>query len=388
MHGGVGSGMAASHLPDETLLSEAHRIGPLIREHAAATEREGVPAPAVLAAMVEARLFDAYRPAELGGLDAGAVTLVELVEEVSKHDGSTGWCLGMAGIIGGLAASRLPDEGAAEVFPTRDTVLCAGGFVPRLSAQPTDGGYRVSGRFPFASGCRFASWLVVTGMVEGTAGPTAMRTFCVRTAEVEILDNWHVAGLEGTSSNDLQLDDVFVPEARSFGSVTTPRIRGGAFWELPVLSAAAVGHLGFALGSGRRALDEIAAYAGTQRFASSAPIAERSVFQRDFARAHTALRAARLAAFESMERVVEAGTDASATIRAELIASLVYAYQTATAAAEFAFRAGGASSLYREGALQRCFRDLQAGSQHVVASDEGFERAGQVLLGLDPPGFL
>jgi len=380
--------MAHAPAAEETLVARARAIGPIIRSHAAATEREGVVVPDVIAAMVEARLFDAYRPAELGGLDADAATLVELVEEVARHDGSTGWCLGMAGIIGGLAGSRLPDEGAAEVFDTRGTVLCAGGFVPRLRASPTTGGYRISGRFPFASGCRFAAWLVVTGMVEGVAGPAAMRTFCVRREEARILDNWHVAGLEGTASNDLEFDEVPVPETRSFASLTSRALRGGPFWRLPVLSAAAVGHLGFALGAGRRALDEIADYAGTQRFASSAPIAERPVFQRDFARAHTALRAARLAAFESLERVVAAGASATPTLRAELTAALVHAYQTATAGAEFAFRAGGASSLYREGTLQRCFRDLQAGSQHVVASDEGFERAGQVLLGLDPPGFL
>ncbi len=372
----------------DELLAAARGLSEVIRGGAAAGERAGTIEPSVVDAMVRARLFDAYRPKELGGLDADPLTLVELIEEVSLHDGSTGWCLGMGGIIGGMAATRLGDEGAAEIFGSGETVLCAGGFVPRLKASPVDGGHRVSGRFPFASGCRHAEWMVVTGLVAGASGADAMHTFCVSKDEVEIIDNWQVAGLEATASNDLELDDVFVPGSRSFRPLTATGLRGGALWRLPVLSAAAVGHLGFALGTGRRSLDEIAAYAETHRFASSAPIAERPVFQRDFARARTWLRAARLAAFDSFGAVVDAGGAATPVQRAELAASIVNAYQTATAGAEFAFRAGGASSIYREGALQRCFRDLQAGSNHVVASDEGFERAGQVFLGVGNPTFL
>ena len=78
----------------------------------------------------------------------------------------------------------------------------------------------------------------------------------------------------------------------------------------------------------------------------------------------------------------------AAEARADLAAATVHAYRTGTEVAEFAFRAGGASSLYLDGELQRCHRDLQAGAQHVVASEEGFERAGQVYLGVGTPGFL
>ena len=372
----------------DAILSAASNISETVRAHAAETERAGTLHPKVVDALVDARLFDAYRPEEVGGLDADPLTLLEMVEAVARDDGSTGWCLGMGGIIAGLAASRLPDAGIEEVFAPDPQTLCAGGFVPRLSATTTSGGHLLSGRFPFASGCRHARWMVVTGVVEGAQGPDSVRTFVVPASEVEILDNWQVAGLDGTASNDLELAEVFVPETRSFPAYTSRALRGGTLWKLPVLTAASVGHLGFALGCGARALDDIADYASTQRFASSAPIAERSVFQRDYARARTRLRAARLAAFESFGVIAEAGPGATLAQRAELAAALVHAYQTATAGAEFAFRAGGASSLYRTGSLQRCFRDLQAGSQHVVASDEGFERAGQVMLGVAEPTFL
>ena len=370
------------------LLAAAKSISETVRTHAATAEREGTIAREVVEALVGARLFDAYRPKEIGGLDADPLTLVEMVEAIAFDDGSTGWCLGMGGIIAGLAASRLPDAGIEEVFGPDPQTLCAGGFVPRLEAKGASDGHALSGRFPFASGCKHAAWMVVTGVVEGTRGPDSVRTFVVPAAEVEILENWQVAGLDGTASNDLALEDVFVPATRSFPAYTSRSRRGGPLWKLPVLSAASVGHLGFSLGCGARALDDIADYAETQRFGSSAPIANRPVFQRDYARARTRLRAARLAAFESFGAIAEAGEEATIGQRAELTASVVHAYQTATAAAEFAFRAGGASSLYRTGSLQRCFRDLQAGSQHVVASDEGFERAGQVMLGVGEPTFL
>lgn len=372
----------------DALLDAARGLGETIRAAAPEAERNGTIAPSIVEALIAARLFDAYRPKEFGGLDVDPLTLFELIEEIASHDGSTGWCLSMGGIIGGFAASRLEDKGAVEVFGSGRAVMCAGGLVPRLRASPVDGGYRVNGRFPFASGCRHAEWMVVTGIRKDASGPASMYTFCVPKDEVHIVDNWQVAGLEGTASNDLDLEDVFVPASRAFPSMTAPVLRGGPLWQLPILPTAALGHLGFSLGSGRRALDEIAAYAETQRFGSSAPIAERPVFQRDYARARTRLRAARLAALESFEAVAVAGVNASPAQRAELAAATVNAYQTATAAAEFAFRAGGASSIYRGGALQRCFRDLQAGSNHVVASDEGFERAGQVMLGVGNQTFL
>jgi alkylation response protein AidB-like acyl-CoA dehydrogenase len=291
-------------------------------------------------------------------------------------------------MIGAFAASRLPEEGAREVFGASGGVVVAGGYVPRCTAERVSGGYRVSGRMPFASGCRNADALLVTGGVAGDEGLAAVRSFLIAPSQVTILDNWHVAGLEATSSNDLEVVDVFVPSARSFAPLVDGPLRGGPVWRAPVLSFASIAHLGFALGVPRLALGEIASHADRQRLGSTAPIIDRPVFRRDYAQWHVRLRGARLAALSALEDVMAAHGAATLAQRAELAGAVAHAYATATGVAEFAFRAGGASTLYRASALQRCFRDTQAGAQHIVAADEAFERAGAVFLGCEEPGFL
>ena len=154
------------------------------------------------------------------------------------------------------------------------------------------------------------------------------------------------------------------------------------------MTIAAIAHLGFALGVPRRALEEIQAHAARQRIGSTAPIGQRPIFQRDYARARVRLRAARGVAMEALAAVVDAEDAATLEQRAELGSTIANAYATAVAVTEFAFRAGGASSLYRDAALQRCMRDAQAGAQHIVASDEMLERAGRAFLTGEDPGFL
>jgi len=146
----------------EVLLDAASSLADLVRRDAPEAERAGKLTAAVDAALRAARLYDAFIPKELGGLGVDPLTLLEIAECVSAHDGSAGWCLGTCGMIGGFAATRLPESGVREVFAAGPGVVLAGGYVPRCSARAVAGGYRVSGRMPFASGCRNADALIVT----------------------------------------------------------------------------------------------------------------------------------------------------------------------------------------------------------------------------------
>lgn len=369
-------------------IAATERVGALARERAEASERQRYLADEVVAAMRREGLFAAFLPESLGGLGGDPLTLVELTECMASFDASAGWCLGTCGLIGGFAASRVPDAGAERFFGGEEATVIAGGYVPRCRAEAVPGGHRVSGRMSFASGCRHADAFVVTGIVEGVTGEAAMRSFLVPRGDVEVIDSWDVAGLEATGSHDLSLDAVFVTDAHSFAPVADPACRGEAVWRAPVLAYAAIPHLGFALGAARLALDEIRTHAARHRFGSATPIVDRGVFRRDYARAHTRLRAARLAAFDAFATVFEAEGAATLAQRADLSSAVAHAYATAAEISEFAFRAGGASALYRTHPLQRVFRDIQAGAQHIVAADEAFERAGAVYLGVGEPAFL
>lgn len=382
----------------DALLAAAAACRETVEEQAPRSEQAGTLTPATLDALVQARLFRAFLPASLGGVEADPLTLLELVEAISQQDGSTGWCLGMGGIIAGIAASRLPESGAKEVFADPDT-LCAGGFPPQGRALLEAEGHRIAGRFRFGSGCRHARWMVLTCLeydgdrpVPGAGGLPRMRSFCVPTERVHIHDNWQVAGLEGTASNDYSVEDLFVPARHSFAMAEDPALRGSPLYALPILSVAAVPHGGFALGLGSQALALVREHAlGTQRLGSAARLADRAVFQNGLAQAHTKLRAARglaLESFGALWRAQREGAAISLEARAAAGAATTFAYQAATEAATFAFRSAGGGALYRSGRLQRCFRDIQAGAQHIVPSEESWERVGQVLLGVGVPAMI
>ena len=336
----------------------------------------------------------AFLPRELGGDELEPAALVELVEEVARQDGSAGWCFGMNGIITGICASRLSDAGLERVYGTGDPerILMAGGFPPQGRAVREGDRWRVSADMRFGSGILHADFVACTTLeiiddrpvMDGTI--PRMRTFVVPREDVRITENWEVAGLEATGSCDYHLDDQLLPDETSFVSSAASARRGPSLYGLPIQSVASAPHAGFALGVGRRALEEIAEHAGwRQRLASRSRLAERGAFQQAYARARTRLDAARSLALSRFAALRAAGATAegvTARERADLTAATTFAYESAMEAARTAFRAAGAAALYRNNRLQRCLRDIEAGAQHLVPSDESWERAGQYWLGL------
>ena len=382
----------------EKLLAAAKETATTVERDAEQAERDGTLTPATVEALVNAGLFRAFLPTELGGFEADPLTLVELVEEIARQDGSAGWCVGMGGIISGIAGAMLEEEAAHTVFKD-PTTICAGGFPPQGRAVAVEGGYQVRGHFRFGSGCRHAAWMVLTCIeFDGDAPATtptgfpAMRSFCVPRERVVIHDNWRVAGLEGTASCDYSVEDEFVPANFSFAMGSEPARRGSGLFFLPILSIAAIPHSGLALGIGKRSLEEIGEFAlSRQRLASASPLAQRAVFQNGFAQSRARLCAARLLAFDSygaMWSTYSAGEKVTLMQRADSAAATTYAYNTSVEVTEFAFRAAGGAVLFRDQRLQRCFRDIQAGAQHIVPSDESWERIGQVYLGVGTPPMI
>jgi alkylation response protein AidB-like acyl-CoA dehydrogenase len=273
----------------------------------------------------------------------------------------------------------------------------AGGFPPMGRARRESDGYRVSGHFRFGSGILHADHVVCTALeiVDDApildAGIPLMRTFVVPRADVRVDHDWDVAGLQATGSCDYHLDDLWLPDALTFvASHPDPR-RGESLYGLPLLSIANAPHSGFALGVGRRALEEIAAHAGWRhRLASRAPLAERPAFQLAYARARTGLDAAEALVERTADALHAAHARGAVQIetRAAFSAATVLAYEAALEATRVAFRAAGGAALHRSGVLQRCLRDIEAGAQHIVPGEESWERVGQVWLGLADPGMV
>jgi alkylation response protein AidB-like acyl-CoA dehydrogenase len=202
---------------DGALVDAARALGPVIRQHADEGERERRLAAPVVDALAEAGLFNLAVPRSLGGLESDLVTNARVAEEVSRNDSAAGWTLFQSTTAWWCA--RLPDAGAEEIYADGPTYI-ASTFQPPLQASEVAGGYRVSGTARFASAIHIASWVLVLAlimdgdqprMIDGA--PQAIGAF-PRTHEVRILDTWYSLGMRATDTNDIAVDDVFVPMAR------------------------------------------------------------------------------------------------------------------------------------------------------------------------------
>jgi alkylation response protein AidB-like acyl-CoA dehydrogenase len=288
---------------------------------------------------------------------------------------------------GALPGVFLGDDAVRVIFDGGTMPLAAGCYMPTGHAVAAPGGFRVTGRWAFASGIRHAAWVSGTAWVVRDGAKTdERRVFVVRTGEVEIHDTWHVAGLRGTGSCDFSVNDLFVPEAFTWDIERAPPKRGGPLYRLGLPGFVTNEHAAFALGVARRALDAVSALAATKsRGLKPSPLAGRATFQRFLGEAELRLRAARALAVELNEAAwttVGVGEYLTARQHAGLRSAAVFATEVALKITTAAFRYAGGSALYDASVLQRCLRDLNAGAQHFMVSDSAYEALGQLALGL------
>jgi alkylation response protein AidB-like acyl-CoA dehydrogenase len=338
--------------------------------------------------MAAAGLFHALVPSSLGGGEAHPAWLFEAIEKLSAADGSTGWIV-MIGATGGTIAGYIPPNAAHQIYGDGPGVVTAGVVAPKGTARPTDGGYTVSGQWPFASGCEHSEWIAASCIVgdEKAAAPDVRLIFFPR-SEVEIIDTWSVSGLRGTGSHDIAIHDRFAPADRSFSLLNSRPHADGPLYRFPLFALLGLAVGAVALGIGRGALDEIRAFAPGKRSAfGGALLAETSAAQSEIARGEGTLRAARAFFFEAIDEVwatVERGDQATLEQRALLRLAASNATVAAVEAIDRAYLLGGGSSIYEASPLQRQFRDIHALTQHIVVSPGTFEMVGRVFLGLDP----
>ena len=374
------------------LLDAVRDVSAVVTAHALESEALETLAPESVEALDVAGLFRLKLPAELGGAEADPVTQMEVIEALAHVDANAAWVMMIGASSIAFPGAFLPDEGIAEVFAGGSVPRCAGAGAPSGVAVPVAGGYRLSGTWAFASGCRHSQWLQGGAVIDnqGEGGPEA-RMFVFPAAAARIHDNWQVAGLQGTGSCDISVEGLFLPSWLSWDFEDMirgrPR-RGGPIFRLGQPGFTTNEHAAFSIGVARRALDLVIDAARSKRRgrgAAAVTLADRAVFQRFAGQADLRLRAARSLAMASHERamtLVEDGASLDPATQAELRAANVYATETGVAVTEQAFRYAGGSALHLEDPLQRCLRDVNAGAQHLAASDIAYENHGQFLLGL------
>ncbi len=373
-----------------SLIERVRALAPLVESEAEQAERNGTLSDAVVEALAAAGVFRMLIPRAAGCEGVGATEAIAVIEELARQDASVGWCSGTGTLNSGVVYARVGESALPEIFRDARSV-CAGVLSPFGRARRVEGGWRVAGRFKFGSGVRFAT-TVTAGcvMVDADGEPLAsgdraqLVAVCARPEDVEVHLDWSVSGLEATGSGDFSIRDLFVPEDRAFMLDDVPR-RGGCLLSLPLMSSAYFWHMGFALGVGRRALEEVRTLAASKvRLGSQHILVERPTFQRDLAVHEVALRAARLLCLDTFSRIEEThrpGDPLLLETRADIAQAAIHTADVATAAAEFAFRAAGAHAVQRDTRIQRCLRDILTGRQSAAMCDEVWERVGQVRLG-------
>jgi indole-3-acetate monooxygenase len=370
-------------MPDLTLtidpVEAARRLAPTAAELAPAAERDRQLAEPLVAALADAGLFRLCVPAAAGGLEAHPGTLVAAVRALAAGDAAAGWCVAIAA-TSGLVAGYLPEAAAREIYAEPATVV-AGVFAPKGRATPEPGGFRVSGRWPFASGCRHADWLMGGCVVDG-----GMRLMLAPAEAFTIHDTWHVMGLRGTGSHDIELDGVYIPAERTASVLGDPPLQRGPLYAFPLFGLLALAIAAVSLGIARGALDDLIALAGGKvPTGGKRTLAERGSVQAEVARAEAAVRAAGALLDEAIgaawERAV-AGAGVDVEQRAELRLAATHATAVSARATDTAYTLAGGSALYESSPLQRRVRDAHAATQHMLVAPATWELSGRVLLGM------
>jgi alkylation response protein AidB-like acyl-CoA dehydrogenase len=342
-------------------------------------------------------LFWLKTPAELGGTPLPPVEFGEVIEELAYIDTSTAWAAMIGAGCNGLTGGWLPDEGAHRTFGTGsdDDVrpVVAGQLVPRGTGTPVPGGYLVHGRWGFSSGIVHADWLIgafkadaATGDANADGAGTGfgqMVVFLIPKDQAEVIDNWHVAGLQGTGSLDFSVDGIFVPSEMTYG-LGTPAVRGGDLFRLGMPAFVSNEVPPLAIGLARRALDDVTELAThTARFPGGPTVSERAVFHKELGRAETRIRAARAIHREAMQLAWEsavAGTVPGEELQLAVTTASVFAVETCADVVTDLFRYGGGRALALSNPMQRHLRNILAARQHLALSEENYEIAGRYLL--------
>ncbi len=377
----------------------ARALAPEITQRADEAEALGTLPLDLVERMRAAGIFRALQPRSLGGFEVAPVEFIHLIEELARADGSTGW---LAAIGAGAPAftAWLEPAVATALFGSDADFLAATVFAPTGRAVPDGRGrFAVDGRWPFASGCRHAEWMLAgmfvfdgdTPRMIPEQGPDWRLAFFPR-ADAEIVDNWDVLGLRATGSNDILARGLHVAEEHTISPFFASARQDGPLWRLAFFTLVGVALVGVPLGIARRALDEFTDLATTKtRAGTFEPLAKDPAAQVEFASAEAGLRSARAFVLDeagALWETARAGDSPSLEQRAGFQLAAQQAMRAARQAVDTTFDLTGAGAVHAGHPLQRCFRDLHTVGQHVYFSPSALKRYAGTRFGITQPTHL
>jgi alkylation response protein AidB-like acyl-CoA dehydrogenase len=372
-------------------LDAARKLVPMIRSCADQTEADRELPRLLFEALADAGLFHLALPRALGGAEIDLPTYVQVLEEIGKADASTGWIVNQCAIFATYAA-RMPRDVARLIWIDTPRSIVANTPLPTAQAIVAPGGYRVTGRQGFSTGCRHAAWLAAraqvleNGQLRLQDGQPEQLYLFVPVAEAELLDTWHVRGMRGTGTHHFAVRDVFVPAERTVLQVGAPLLETGPLFQIPRTLLFASADAAVALGVARSCLTTFYELAGAKTpRAMQATLRDQPLVQAAVGHAEANLRSAR--AFLS-EAVAETWTEATSTgattqeRRAILRLAATHSIRLAVEVVDTVYNAAGVTAIYEGNLMQRHFQDIHVISQHLQGRLSHYEVVGQHWLGM------
>lgn len=381
----------------DEMVARAAKLVPQLRSRANEAERLRRLPDANMAALKSTGLLKILQPRRFGGYQMSLHDHIDTVAEVARGCGSTAWCMGVMHAHSWLMGS-FPVSAQEETYGADADTVIAAVIAPRGKAQAVEGGYVLSGFWPFASGCQHADWLLLGAQIlerDGTATDEA--DLLVPASDLVIRDDWNVVGLRGTGSCSVAAKDVFIPKYRylSLPELIAGSAPGTTAHEGSLYRCAAVPILALALTPAALGMAATALEAFTERLPGR-EIAythhelqiENSTTHRQVADAATKIHVARLLLHRcaaDIEAAAERGEIMEFAMRARVRMDCAHAVRQCLEAVETLYLACGGSGIGEANPVQRAWRDLHAVNMHgALALETNQEMFGRILLGLAP----
>jgi alkylation response protein AidB-like acyl-CoA dehydrogenase len=373
-------------------LDAARELASMIRSCADRIEAERALPQPLFEALADAGLFKLALPNSIGGGEIDLPAYVDVLEEIGKADASTAWVVNQCAIFATYAA-RMPRDIARLIWIDTPCSVVANTPVATARANAVPGGYRVTGRQGFSSGCRHAAWLAARALIFENGEPrlnegrTEERYLFVPAAEAELLDTWHVRGMRGTGTYDFAVNDVFVRAERTVLQNGAPLLENGPLYQIPRSLLFACGDAAVALGVARSCMAALHELAGAKTPRQmQAALRDQPQIQAAVGRSEAKLRSGRAFLNEAIGEIWNEATSTGAVTqdrRATLRLATTHAIRLAVEIVDAMYQAAGVTAIYEGNLIQHYFQDIHVISQHLQGRLSHYELVGKHLLGLN-----
>lgn len=371
----------------DAVLGRVRALTAGIRERAPAAEEARTVSREVVEALLSAGITRILMPARFGGYGLGLDTWFEVVREIGKVDASHAWCASLM-IHHPHYIGQFSEAAQQAVWADGIDAAIAASLQPSGKVRRVDGGYRVSGQFPFASGINHSRWLIVCSLLETDGRPEAV-FFLVRPGDYKVLDTWFTTGMRATGSNTAVCDDVFVPENFTIrlsdlqeGRTPGAALHAHPIYRAPFISYAPLTFVTPMLGAAQGSYELFREGAKTRRLTRGGPVTEVVSIQVRMARAAADLDAMELLLRRALD-VAQAPVPPTLAVRARSMRDFSRSVELCIGVIDTLMAMSGTAGFAASHPIQRAWRDIHFAAMHVALnSEQNFSHFGRIEFGL------